>query len=116
MLIVGGFRSTMFPPIGPAVTQLPARSQRPCEFVGALAVSVPAGTVVASTNMGGEALFRPEMVSWAVQLNAWFAACHAALAAGGTQATLGVCMSMLIPLAVAEAEFPARSWHVPLAA
>src|SRR5258706_6189160 len=46
----GGFLSTLFPPIGPAMAQLPATSHTERVPVSALAVSVPSGTFVASEN------------------------------------------------------------------
>src|SRR5882762_1570033 len=105
MLMAGGFRSIIFPLIGPAATQLPARSQRVCELVEAFAISVPGGTVVISVKIGGELMLRPERLSWSMQLKAWLAACQAPLAVAGMQLKVGEWMSILIPAAVVFAKF-----------
>src|SRR5712692_10503002 len=60
MLMDGGFLSTMLPPTGPAVAQFPAKSQTECVPVGALAVSVPAGTAVLSAKPASEEFAKPE--------------------------------------------------------
>ena len=67
-MTVGPFLSTMPPEIGPAVRELPTASARSLLPVEALAVSVPAATLVESAKLASAAFASPEPASWAVQL------------------------------------------------
>ena len=60
MLMPGAFLSTLLPEIGPAIAQLPARSQTVRLFVRALAVSVPGETFVIRLKDASLAAARPE--------------------------------------------------------
>ena len=74
--MLGGLRSTRLPPMGPAVTQLPAASQSCWVPVAALAVSTPAGTEVNSWKPAGEVAARPDRESAAVQASETSPACQ----------------------------------------
>src|SRR6266404_1321676 len=67
MLITGGFLSTMLPTIGLTVAQFPATLQTDRAPVGALDVSVLAGTLVFKEKLPSWGLARPEPASPAVQ-------------------------------------------------
>src|SRR5438105_13457483 len=72
----GALRSTWLSEIGPAVVQIPARSQSWRLPVAALAVSVPAATLVLSWNAAADGSASPEKASMALQARATSAACH----------------------------------------
>src|SRR5260221_12014323 len=76
MTIEGGVLSTIFGPIGPAVTLLPATSDTPTLLVKALAVSVPAGTEVVRLKLACPGLANPERLSLPVQWMDTSVACH----------------------------------------
>jgi len=73
--ITGGLRSTRNPPTT-AVVQLPATSQTGRVLVLALAVSVPAGTLVESEKSASDVLARPDAASVAVQATLTSVGCH----------------------------------------
>src|SRR5688500_17394457 len=87
MTITGAFLSTLLPPIGPAVAQLPTLSQTSRLPVSALAVSVPAGTPVERVNAASAELARPELASCAVQAMLTSLGCHCP--SGGSQVITG---------------------------
>src|SRR4051812_19152790 len=91
MAIDGALRSTLFPPIGPAVLQLPAKSQKSCGVVRALSVSAFAGTVVGSKSC--EAPLMPDSASEAMQLMVMLLACHTP--SGVAHCVNGAVLSML---------------------
>jgi hypothetical protein len=100
--IDGGFRSILLPVIGPAVTQLFARSQSCCEFVEALAVSVFVATDVAkkkgseTPGPAGAGVAIPEVASLALQLNVKSALCQKPSAMLGLQLNVGGVLSTTI--------------------
>ena len=98
--------STLLPVIGPAVAQLPARSQIAREPVDEFAVSVPAATVVESEKFASPLLASPETPSFDVHERLTSPACHAPSAAA--QLEVGaVWSSEAVKLPVAQ--FPAAS-------
>src|SRR5438128_4100628 len=76
MVIDGPRLSILKPVTGPAVEQLAALSQIWRVFVDALAVSVPAATVVTSTKDAGEPVAKPEPLSDAVHWTSWSSGNH----------------------------------------
>ena len=70
-------RSTLFPPIGLAVAQLPDLSQTCREPVAAFEVSEPAGTLVVSEKLASPASASPTPPSAAVHAIATLSLCHA---------------------------------------
>src|SRR5262249_22147131 len=95
-VMTGPFRSTLLPPIGPAVEQLPDASQTVRLFVTAFAVSLPAPTDVTSENDASAAFARPDPPSVAVQASETLLACQALsgeaheIAGGMVSATISV--------------------------
>src|SRR4249919_307399 len=77
IVIDGARRSTRFPPIGPAVEQLPAVSQTLRASVAASAVSEPGATEVESVNPPSVGSASPEPASDAVQAIVTLSGCHA---------------------------------------
>src|SRR5436853_400316 len=74
--MAGGFLSTMFGPIGPAVVELSARSRTARLLVKAVAVSVFAGTLVVSEKLASAGFASPERLSLAVQAMLTSLACQ----------------------------------------
>src|SRR5262245_17103266 len=107
MVIAGPFRSTLFSPIGPAFAQFPARSQTARASVDALAVSVPAGTLVESEKLASDALDKPETASLELQAILASIPCHRPSA--GPQEMFGECWSNLIVMLCAGSALPALS-------
>src|SRR6185295_9826175 len=75
--MAGDFRSTLLPAIGPAVAQLPARSQISRVPVPASGVSAPAATEVVRTKDASAGLASPLPASPAVQAIDTLPGCHA---------------------------------------
>src|SRR5262245_8576326 len=95
--MAGPFRSIRLPGIGPAVAQLPARSQITRLSVPALASSEPKPTEVISRNDASPELASPIPVSLAVQASETLSACQAPSAAA--QETAGAVTSgALLPI------------------
>jgi hypothetical protein len=90
----GAFLSTLFPPTGPAVAQLPALSQIWRLSVDALPVSTPAATCVVSKNEASAAFARPDCESLAVQAMLTSEATH--WPSGEAHAIVGPVVSRLI--------------------
>ena len=104
----GGFLSTLFPPIGPAMAQLPATSHTERVPVSALPVSLPSGTFVASENDASAVFKSPAPpASVAVQGIVTFAADHWPLAL--PQAIAGGVRSILTVSDLVASTFPALS-------
>ena len=76
-MIVGAFRSTLFPGTGPAGAQFPATSQIDRLAVDAFDVSVPTGTAVVSVKFTPAVLTKPEPVSLLVQAIETLSECQA---------------------------------------
>src|SRR5690349_14651585 len=85
--IVGAFLSTLFGPSGPALAQFPAPSHTWWLLVSALAVSVPAGTLVTREKLASAGTARPESLSVAAQAIPTSAACQSV--SGAPQETAG---------------------------
>src|SRR5215210_5592560 len=117
MVIVGGARSTLYGPYGPATTELPATSLIVADDVDAAALDVAAGTDVASANEAGDPVARPEPVSWAVHGTLTLALYHGVVD-GGVQPTVGAFRSILKVNGPAMTQLPARSqmFAVPVTA
>src|SRR5690349_3886965 len=75
--MVGAFLSTLLPPTEPAAAVFPALSDITRELVTALAVSVPAGTLVVTVKPGLAGLAKPEVASEAVHAMVTSLACQA---------------------------------------
>src|SRR5436190_22792445 len=89
----GAFLSTLFPPTGPAVAQLPATSQTGRLFVTALLVSVSAAVLVGNEKAASAVGFaRSETASRAVHGTFTSAACQTP---SGVQLTTGGALSRL---------------------
>src|SRR5690242_17840144 len=110
MEIAGPRLSTMLPKIGPAVAQLPARSQTERLLVAALAVSEPAGTLVMSVKEASAALAKPVPLSRAVQASETSVECHRPSGAaqeicgGAASWTVTVKLALLVLPLASEAE------------
>src|SRR4051812_29057445 len=117
MVIVGGLRSTLYGPYGPAPTALPATSLTVADDVDAAPFAVPAATDVASANEAGDPAGRPEPPSSAVHGTLTLALYHGAVG-GGVQPTVGAFRSILKANGPAVAQLPARSHNcaVPVSA
>src|SRR5215212_9246601 len=107
MVMLGAFLSTLFPPMGPAVVQLPALSQTVRVPVEALVVSVSTATFVESEKERSEALTKPETLSLAAQVIFTSPECHNPSA--GSQETEGAVLSRLTVKACVASTFPALS-------
>src|SRR5262245_25025614 len=92
--IAGPFRSTLLPPIDPAVAQLPATSQTLRLPVAALAFSVPGATDVVNENAASAGFTSPDPLSPAVQASATLSACHAP--SGTAHAMVGAIVSATV--------------------
>src|SRR5262245_4682145 len=79
--ITGAFLSTLLPVIGPAVEQRPALLHTCRLFVAALAVSVPADTLVVNVKLASAAFAKPDSGSLAVHAMLTSLLCHALSAA-----------------------------------
>src|SRR5437773_12315619 len=77
MAIAGAFLSTLLPPTGPAIAQLPATSQTLRRSVSACDVSVFAGTLVVKLKDASPADWNPDPESVAVHPRAASTACQA---------------------------------------
>jgi hypothetical protein len=107
MLIAGGLLSTMLPPIGPAVEQLPATSQTVRDPVTAFAVSVPAGTEVVSVKLLSAEFAKPERPSFALHAMLTSLACQRPSVM--PQLTPGAVLSIATANCLGDSEFPALS-------
>src|SRR2546421_298563 len=92
---VGALRSILFPPIGPALAQLFTLSHTLRASVGALAVSLPSGTLVESEKLASLLCARPDALSLAVHAIDTSAACQAASRL--PQLTVGASRSTRMP-------------------
>src|SRR5438105_7409958 len=106
--MVGAFLSTLFPPTGPAVAQLPALSQTLRLLVCALLVSVPDATFVESEKLLSPALASDELPSEAVQPILTSAACHCP--SDAPQVTAGAVLSSLMVSVCGALRLPALSF------
>src|SRR6266478_3781548 len=107
MLMVGGFLSTMLPPIVPAFAQFPATSQTECAPVDAFAVSVPVGTFVVREKLASEEFASPEPTSLALHAIVTSAACHTPSAP--PQMIIGGVLSSITTACLELSMFPALS-------
>src|SRR6476659_6117963 len=108
MVMVGGLRSTLYGPYGPATTELPATSVTVLEDVGAAPSAAPAATDVASANVAGDVVARPDPPSSAVHGTLTLAAYHGEVV-GGVQLTVGAFRSILKVSGPPVVQLPATS-------
>src|SRR5690348_11480336 len=104
-MIPGPFLSTLFPLIGPTVTQLSALSQTLRLLVAAVGVSTPLGTLVTSEKLASAGVASPEpgSGSLAMQAKLTSVACHCPSGAPGKQLPpiVGFVLSILITIVFA---------------
>src|SRR5260370_36006080 len=107
IVICGGFLAALLGPTGPVTEQFPAMSHKVRLLVKAFAVSVPAGTVVASMKLAGELRSSPDPASLAVQAILTSLACQAP--SGDPQLIAGGVLSSCIVRVLAASTLPALS-------
>ena len=101
----GALRSTLFPPMGPAVAQFPAASHTRRVPVDAFASSTPAGTDVDNVKAASLAFARPDPLSRAAQPIETFAPCHTPFATphvivGGCESRGGRSLMVIVQVLV----------------
>src|SRR2546423_382977 len=106
--MVGAFLSTLLPPIGPAVEQLPATSHTARLLVEALTDSVPAGTLVESVKpLPSPPSARPDTESLAAHWTLTSPACQ--IPSACPHETEGAPLSIFTTAACGDSPLPALS-------